>query len=65
MDMNNDGNNEMTEEEANKCTDIGNILIDEIMKVKNMKTDIEDIKKGNKPVMYHDFVKDMCSKTTL
>jgi hypothetical protein len=63
LDMNNDGNNEMTEEEGQKCMEIGNILLEEMMKVKNLKTDIEDIKKGNKPVMYHDFVKDVCSKT--
>jgi hypothetical protein len=63
LDMNNDGNNEMTEEESSKCMEIGNILLEEMMKVKNLKTDIEDIKKGNKPVMYHDFVKDVCSKT--
>jgi hypothetical protein len=63
LDMNNDGNNEMTEEEGQKCMEIGNILLEEMMKVKNLKTDIEDIKKGNKPVMYHDFVKDVCSKS--
>jgi hypothetical protein len=63
LSMNNDDNNEMTEEEGQKCMEIGNILLEEMMKVKNLKTDIEDIKKGNKPVMYHDFVKDVCSKT--
>jgi hypothetical protein len=63
LDMNNDDNNEMTEEQSNKYMEIGNILLEEMMKVKNLKTDIEDIKKGNKPVMYHDFVKDVCSKT--
>jgi hypothetical protein len=63
MDMNNDGNNEMTEEEGQKCMEIGNILLEEMMKVKNLRTDIEDIKKGNKPIMYHDFVKDVCAST--
>jgi hypothetical protein len=57
-------NNEMTQEEADKCILLGNALLEEMMKVKSMKTDIEDIKKGNKPELYYDFVKDVCSKTT-
>jgi hypothetical protein len=57
-------NNEMTQEEADKCILLGNALFEEMVKVKSMRTDIEDIKKGNKPELYYDFVKDVCSKTT-
>ncbi len=64
MDMNNDGNDEMTEEEGNRCTEIGNILLEEMMKVKNLRSDIDDIKKGNKPILFNEFVKDVCAKIT-
>jgi hypothetical protein len=57
-------NNEMTQEEADKCILLGNALFEEMVRVKSIKTDIEDIKKGNKPDLYYDFVKDVCSKTT-
>ena len=57
-------NNEMTQEEANKCIELGNALLADMLRIKNMKTDIEDIKKGNKPDLLHDFVKDVCLKTT-
>jgi hypothetical protein len=57
-------NNEMTQEEADKCILLGNALFEEMVRVKSIKTDIEDIKKGNKPELYYDFVKDVCSKTT-
>jgi hypothetical protein len=57
-------NNEMTQEEADKCIELGNALLTEMFKIKSMKTDIDDIKKGNKPELLHEFVKDVCSNTT-
>jgi hypothetical protein len=59
-----EGNEEISEIEAEKCVEKSNNLLDEMMKVKGMKSDIENIKKGNKPELLHDFVKDVCLKTT-
>ena len=61
----NGGNNEMTEEETQQCILLGNAMVEEMVRIKNLKTDIEDIKNGNKPDFFHHFVKDICSKTTV
>jgi hypothetical protein len=59
-----EGNEEISEVEAEKCVEKSNNLLDEMLRVKSMRSDIENIKKGNKPELLHDFVKDVCSKTT-
>jgi hypothetical protein len=60
----NEGTEEISEEEAERCLQIGNQLMDEMMRVKNLKHGIDEIKNGKKPDLLHDFVKDVCSKTT-
>lgn len=60
----NEGTEEISEEEAERCLLIGNQLMDEMMRVKNIKHGIDEIKNGKKPDLLHDFVKDVCSKTT-
>jgi len=65
MNMNNDGNDEMTEEETERFLQISNVLLEDMMKAKTMRSEIEDIKKGNKPDFYHNFVKNVCSKTVI
>lgn len=58
-----DPNNEMNEEETMNYDTKFSLLTDELFKVKNQKKDIIEIVNGNKNEIYHEFVKDVCSKT--
>ena len=39
------------------------MLTDELMKVKVQKREIDEIANGKKPEIYHEFIKDIFSKT--
>ncbi len=57
----NEKNNEV-ERNENKFTTIGNTLLEELFKVKVQKREIKEAANGCKPEIYHEFVKNVCSK---
>lgn len=46
----------------NQFMSIGNSLLDELFKVKVQKREIKEAANGSKPEIYHEFVKNVCSK---
>jgi len=54
-----DENESMNE---NKFMSIGNTLLEELFKVKVQKREIKEAANGSKPEIYHEFVKNVCSK---
>jgi hypothetical protein len=59
----NQTNNELTEYECESNIIEGDKLIDELFKVKTQKKEIIETANGVKTEIYHDFIKDICSKT--
>jgi hypothetical protein len=55
--------NQLTEEECDIFIADGDKLIDELFKVKSQKKEITEAANGVKTEIFHDFVKDICSKT--
>ena len=55
--------NQLTEEECDIFIADGDKLIDELFKVKSQKREITEAANGVKTEIFHDFVKDICSKT--
>ncbi len=53
---------ERKEKIENKFTTIGNTLLEELFKVKVQKREIKEAANGCKPEIYHEFVKNVCSK---
>jgi len=46
----------------NQFMSIGNSLLDELFKVKVQQREIKEAANGSKPEIYHEFVKNVCSK---
>ena len=61
--LNTNPNNEMNDEETKDFDIRSDGLIDEVFKAKAQKREISDAANGKKPDIYHEFVKDICSKT--
>ena len=61
--LNNNPNNEMNYEETKDFDIRSDTLIEEVFKAKAQKREISEAANGKKPDIYHDFVKDICSKT--
>jgi hypothetical protein len=56
-------NNEMEDLESSDYFSKLEMITDELFKVKDQKKEIDEIAKGNKPEIYHNFLKDVCSKS--
>ena len=54
--------NEEKEKTEHKFTTIGNTLLEELFKVNVQKREIKEAANGSKPEIYHEFVKNVCSK---
>ena len=61
--LNTNPNNEMNDEETKDFDIRSDALIEEVFKAKAQKREISEAANGKKPDIYHDFVKDICSKT--
>ena len=61
--LNTNSNNEMNDEESKDFDIRSDALIEEVFKAKAQKREISEAANGKKPDIYHDFVKDICSKT--
>ena len=53
----------MNDEESKDFDIRSDALIEEVFKAKAQKREISEAANGKKPDIYHDFVKDICSKT--
>jgi hypothetical protein len=56
-------NNEMEDVESTDYFFKLEMITDELFKVKDQKKEIDEIVRGNKPEIYHNFLKDVCSKS--
>ena len=56
-------NNDMNDDEMKEFCDKGNIILTETFKVNSQKREIKEVANGQKPEIYYEFIKDICSKT--
>jgi uncharacterized protein (DUF1697 family) len=56
-------NNDMNDEEVKEFDTTGNIILEEAFKANAQKREIKEVANGQKPEIYYEFVKDVCSKT--
>ena len=56
-------NNHMNDEEIKDFDSTGNIILTETFKVNAQKREIKEVANGQKPEIYYEFIKDVCSKT--
>ena len=56
-------NNDMNDEEIKDFDSTGNIILTETFKVNAQKREIKEVANGQKPEIYYEFIKDVCSKT--
>jgi hypothetical protein len=61
-ERNDETENEEKEKTEHKFTTIGNTLLEELFKVNVQKREIKEAANGSKPEIYHEFVKNVCSK---
>jgi hypothetical protein len=61
--LNSNPNNEMNDDETKDFDIRSDALIEEVFKAKAQKREISEAANGKKPDIYHEFVKDICSKT--
>lgn len=53
----------MNDEEIKDFDSTGNIILTETFKVNAQKREIKEVANGQKPEIYYEFIKDVCSKT--
>jgi len=56
-------NNDMNADEIKDFDSTGNIILTETFKVNAQKREIKEVANGQKPEIYYEFIKDVCSKT--
>jgi hypothetical protein len=56
-------NNDMNDEQMKDFDSTGNIILSETFKVNAQKREIKEVANGQKPEIYYEFIKDVCSKT--
>ena len=56
-------NDKMNDDEMKEFCDKGNIILTETFKVNSQKREIKEVANGQKPEIYYEFIKDICSKT--
>jgi len=56
-------NNDMTDEETREFDITGDIILAQTFKVNSQKREIKEVANGQKPEIYYEFIKDVCSKT--
>ena len=56
-------NNDMNDDEMKEFDYNGNIILAETFKATSQKREIKEVANGQKPEIYYDFIKDVCSKT--
>jgi hypothetical protein len=55
--------NDMNDEQIKDFDSTGNIILSETFKVNVQKREIKEVANGQKPEIYYEFIKDVCSKT--
>ena len=56
-------NNDMNDEQMKDFYSTGNIILSETFKVNAQKREIKEVANGQKPEIYYEFIKDVCSKS--
>ena len=53
----------MNDEEIKEFDSTGNVILAEAFKASAQKREIKEVANGQKPEIYYEFIKDVCSKT--